>query len=119
MPAASFGPEVVEKKASEYVERLTSVGEAVSVVALEVQGVVLLFEDRFPKKDEGPGDGEVVGRLPFGPDTTESIPRFAGGGAFHKAVLGRFGEVLIASFAGGGEPHGLEPRSHREPLVEG
>ncbi len=34
-------------------------------------------------------------------------------------MLGRFGEVLIAAFAGGGEPHGLEPRAHREPFVEG
>jgi len=34
-------------------------------------------------------------------------------------MLGRFREVLVATFAGGLEPHGLEPRAHREPFVEG
>jgi hypothetical protein len=119
VPTASFGPEVVKKKASEDVERLTSVREAASVVALEVRGVVFLFEDRFPQKDERPGDGEAVGRLPFDPDATESVPSLASGGAFHKAVLGRFREVLIAAFVGSGEPHVLEPRAHREPFIEG
>ncbi len=33
--------------------------------------------------------------------------------------MGRLREVLIATFAGGLEPHGLEPRAHREPFVEG
>jgi hypothetical protein len=51
--AASFGPEVVKEKASEDVERLSSVRVAASVVALKVRGVVLLFEDSFPQKDEG------------------------------------------------------------------
>ncbi len=74
MLAASFGPEVVKEKASEDVERLSSVKVAANVVALKVQGVVLLFEDNFPQKDEGPGDGEAVGRLPFLPGATKSIP---------------------------------------------
>ncbi|CAK9864159.1 unnamed protein product [Sphagnum jensenii] len=34
-------------------------------------------------------------------------------------MLGRLREALIATFAGGFEPHGLEPRDHREPSVEG
>jgi hypothetical protein len=119
MPAASFGPKVVKKKASEDVERLSPIRVAASVVILEVRGVVLLFEDSFPHKDERPGDGEAVGRLPFSPGATESVPSLSGGGAFHKAVLGRLREVLIATFAGSLEPHGLEPRAHREPFVEG
>ncbi len=119
MLAASFGPEVVKEKASEDVERLSSIRVAASVVALKVRGVVLLFEDSFPQKDEGLGDGEAVGRLPFIPSATESIPSLPGGGAIHEAMLGRLGEVLIVTFAGGLEPHGLEPRAHREPSVEG
>ncbi len=119
MLAASFGPEVVEKEASEDVERLSPVREAAGVVALEVRGVVLLFEDGFPQKDEGPGDGEAVGRLPFIPSTTESIPGLPGGRAIHEAMLGRLREVMVATFAGGLEPHDLEPRAHREPFVEG
>ncbi len=88
MLAASFGPEVIEKEASEDVERLSPVREAAGVVALEVQGVVLLFEDSFPQKDEGPGDGEAVGRLPFIPSATENIPGLLGGRAIHEAMLG-------------------------------
>jgi hypothetical protein len=34
-------------------------------------------------------------------------------------VLGRLGETLVTAFAGGLEPHGLEPSAHREPFVEG
>ncbi len=119
MLVASFGPEVVEEKASEDVKRLSSVRVATSVVALKVRGVVLLFEDNFPQKDEGPGDGEVVGRLPFILGATKSTPSLPGGGAIHEAMLGRLREVLIATFACGLEPHGLEPRAHRQPSVEG
>jgi len=76
MLAASFRPEVVEEKASENVKRLSHVRETARVVSLEVWGVVFLFEDNFPEKDEGPGDGEMVGRLPFLPRATESIPSY-------------------------------------------
>jgi hypothetical protein len=48
MLAASFGPEVVEKEASEDVERLLPIREAAGVVTLEVRGVVLLFKNSFP-----------------------------------------------------------------------
>ncbi len=34
-------------------------------------------------------------------------------------MLNRPRETLIAAFAGGLEPHGLKPRAHREPFVEG
>ncbi len=48
MLAASFGPEVVEQKAPEDVERLSSIGEAARVIAVEVRGVVFLFEHGLP-----------------------------------------------------------------------
>jgi hypothetical protein len=95
------------------------VGETTRVVAVEVRGVVLLLEHRLPKENEGPGDGEAVGRLPFALDAKEGIPGLLGGNAFHEAVSGRFLESLVASFAGGLNPHGLEPGAHRQPIVEG
>jgi hypothetical protein len=101
MLAASFGPEVVEEEASEDVERLSSLGEAAGVVALEVRGVVFLFEDSFPQKDERPGDGKAVGRLPDLPSATEGIPCLPGGRAIHEAMLGRLREVLVTAFTGG------------------
>jgi hypothetical protein len=101
MLAASFGPEVVEEKASEDVKQLSSTREAADVVALEVRGVVFLFEDIFPQKDERPGDGEAVGRLPNIPSAMENIPCFLGGRAIHEAMLGRLREVLVTAFASG------------------
>jgi hypothetical protein len=92
MLAASFGPEVVEEKASEDVKRLSPTRESARVVSLKVRGVVFLFEDSFPEKDEGPGDGEAVGCLPFIPSATEGIPGLLGGGAIHEAVLARLRE---------------------------
>ncbi len=89
------------------------------MVALKVRGVVFLFEDSFPEEDEGPGDGEAVGRLPLLPSATEGGPGLLGGGAIHKAVLGGLRESLVTPFAGVLESHGLEPRAHREPSVEG
>jgi hypothetical protein len=101
MLAASFGPKVVEEKASEDVKWLSSVREAAGVVALQVQGVVFLFEDSLPQKDERPGDGEAIGRLPFIPSATESIPSLLGGRAIHEAMLGRLREAQVTAFAGG------------------
>jgi hypothetical protein len=40
-----------------------SIGEAARVVALEVRGVVLLFEDGFPEQDEGPVDEDAIGKI--------------------------------------------------------
>jgi hypothetical protein len=119
VPSASFGPEIIEQKAPKNVEGLSPVGEATRVVAMEVRGVVLFFEHGLPKKNEGPGNGEAVGRLPFAPDTEESTLGLLGRGAFHEAVSGRFLEPLVAAFAGGLNSHGLEPGAHRQPVVEG
>ncbi len=101
MLAASFGPEVVEEKAFEDVKRLSSVREAAGVVVLEVRGVVFLFEDSFPQKDERPGDEEATGRLPDLPSATESIPCLLGERAIHEAMLGRLREILVTAFTGG------------------
>jgi hypothetical protein len=95
MFAASFRPEVVEEKAFENVKRLSFVGEAARVVSLKVRGVVFLFNDDFPEKDEGPGDGEAVGCLPFIPSATESILGLLSGGALQEAVLSRLRETLV------------------------
>jgi hypothetical protein len=40
-----------------------SIGEAARVVALEVRGVVFLFEDGFPEQDEGPVDGDAIEKI--------------------------------------------------------
>jgi hypothetical protein len=117
--AAPFRPEVVEEEAPKNVERLASVREAARVVTLEVRGVVFLFEDGFSEKDERPSDGEAVGRLPLLLGATEGLPGLLGRGANHKAVLGGLKESMVATFASVLEPHGLEPRAHREPFVEG
>jgi hypothetical protein len=109
VPSASFGPEIIEQKAPKNVEGLFPVREATRVVVMEVQGVVLFFEHGLPKKNEGPGNGEAVGCLPFAPDTEESTLSFLGRGAFHETVSGRFLEPLVATFAGGLNSHGLEP----------
>jgi hypothetical protein len=101
VPSASLGPEVVEEKTTEDVERLPVVGETACVIALEARGVVFFFEDRFPEKDEGPGDGDAVGRPPFVPGATEGVPGPLGGGAIHEAMLCRLRGVLVAAFAGG------------------
>ncbi len=44
----------------------------------------------------------------------EGIPGVLSGGAVEETVLGRLGETLVTTFAGG-----LEPSAHREPFVEG
>jgi hypothetical protein len=88
--SASFGPEIIEQEAPKNVERLSPVGGATRVVSMEVGGVVLLFEHGLPKENEGPGDGEAVGRLPFALDAEKNIPSLLGQGAFHEAVSGRF-----------------------------
>ncbi len=119
VPSASFGPEIIEQKAPKNVEGLSPVGEATRVVAMKVRGVVLFFEHGLPKKNEGQGNGEAIGRLPFAPDAEESVPDLLGRGAFHEAMSGRFLEPLVAAFAGGLNSHGLELGAHRQPIVEG
>jgi hypothetical protein len=101
VPTTFFKPEIVQEKASEDIERLSSVGEATRVISVKVRGVVFFFEHRLSKEDEGPGDGEAVGRLPFVPDAEEGIPGLLGGNAFHETMLGGLRESLVAAFAEG------------------
>jgi hypothetical protein len=119
VPSASFKPYIIEQKAPKNIEGLSPIGEATRVGAMEVRGVVLFFEHGLPKKNEGPSNGEAVGRLPFAPDIEESTLGLLGQDAFHEAVSSRFLEPLVAAFVGGLNSHGLEPSAHRQPVVKG
>ncbi len=97
---------------------MSPIGEAARVIAMEVQGVVFLFEHGITKKNERPGDVGAIGRLPFAPYAEEGIPGLLSRDAFHEAVLGGLRESLVAAFAGSLDSHGLEPGTHRQPVVE-
>jgi hypothetical protein len=81
-------------------------------------GVVVGFEDGFPEEDEGPVDLEAVGRPPFAPNAAEGLPSLLSRDAFHEAVLGGFLESLVTDFAGGRDPHDLEPGADWQPVFE-
>jgi len=116
--AASFGPKIIEQEVPKDVEGLTAVSESARVIVVKVRGVVIFFEDGFPKEDEGPGDVEAVERLPFVLNTTKGIPSLPSKGAIHEAVLGRFRESLVTALASGRDSHDLEPSTDRQPIVE-
>jgi hypothetical protein len=118
MFATSFGPKVVEQKAPEDVEGLSSICEAARVIAMKVRGVVFLFKYGFPKKNEGPCDVGAVGRLPFAPNTKEGIPSLLSRDAFHETVLGGLQESLVAALASSLDSHDLEPGTYRQPVVK-
>ncbi len=88
---------------------MPAVGETARVVAVEVRGIIVLFEDGLSEEDKRPGDFEVVGRPPIVPHPEESVPSLLGTGAFHEAVLGKFRESLVTALAGGRYTHDLEP----------
>ncbi len=119
MPPASFGPEVVVEEAPEDVERLSSVGEPARVVTMDVQGIILFLKHSLAKENEGPGDGEVVGRLPFFPDVKEGFPHQLSGRAVQEAMLGGFRAALIAAFVESLDSHLLKPSAHQQSIVEG
>jgi hypothetical protein len=52
--ATSLEPEIVEQEALEDVEGLTAVSEIARMIVVQVWGIVIHFEDGFPKKDERP-----------------------------------------------------------------
>jgi len=118
MLAASLRPEIIEQKAPKDVKGLTAVSETARVVAVKVWGVVIFFEDGFPKEDEGPSDVEAVGRLPFVLNIVEGLPSLPSRGAIHEAVLGRFRESLVTALANGRDSHDLEPSTDRQSIVE-
>jgi hypothetical protein len=105
--ATSLRPEIVEQEAPEDVEGLSAVGEAARVVAVEVRGIIVIFENGLCKEDKRPGNLEAVGRPPIVPHTEESVPSLLGRGAFHEAVLGGFRETLVTALAGGQNTHDL------------
>ncbi len=90
VPSALFGPEVVEEKATKDVQGLSRVGETAGVVREELGGVVFLFGGGLPKKDEWPGDGDVLRRFPFSPNFLVSFPSALCHGAFKQTVLWQF-----------------------------
>jgi hypothetical protein len=79
VPSTSFGLEIIEQEAPKNVERLSTVGETTRVVMVEVRGVVLLLEHGLPKENEGPGNGEAVGRLPFAQTLRKAFQAFWAG----------------------------------------
>ncbi|CAK9224033.1 unnamed protein product [Sphagnum troendelagicum] len=56
---ASFGPDVVQDEASEDVQWLSWVGESADMVSELPWRVVIFFQHRFPKEDEGPIDVQL------------------------------------------------------------
>ncbi len=112
VPFASFGLDVVQDEASKYVQGLSWVGEAASVVSELPRRVVLFFQDRFPEKDEGPIDVELHRSFPVVPYSLESSPCFEHPVAFEQAMLGGLLRVALADFAVWEDSHVLEPRSH-------
>ncbi len=113
MLAASFGPEVVEQKALEDVEWLSSISEAARVITVEVRGGRLPFRTRPP-----PGERKAIWQLLFVPHTEEGILGMLSKGAFHEAMLGGLWESLITTFAGSRNSHDLKPGAYRQPVVE-
>ncbi|CAM6002850.1 unnamed protein product [Sphagnum balticum] len=118
MLATSFRPEVVKKEAPKDVKRLSSIGEAARVIAVEVWGVVFLFKHGLPQENKGPGDVEAVWRLPFAPHAEEGVPGLSNRDAFHEAMLGKLWKSLIITFASSRDSHDLKPGANRQSIVE-
>ncbi len=57
--------------------------------------------------------------FPFAPYALEGLPCFLRRGAVKQIVLRGLLNVQIAHFVVGGDTHELQPRPHREALVEG
>ncbi len=109
---ASFGPDVEQDEASEYVQGLSWVGEAAGMVCELSRRVVLLFQSRFPEEDVGPIDVELHGSSPVVPYSFEGSPCFERPVTFEQAVLGGFLRIALADFAVWEDSHVLEPRPH-------
>jgi hypothetical protein len=116
---APLGPKVVKNEGVEDVERLLKVGETASVVSVEAERVVLAFDGGLSEQDEWLVDGDVLGGLPFFPDSPESHPGALRRRAVQEAMLGGFRGPDVASVAGGRDSHHLQPGRSRETLIEG
>jgi len=117
--AAPFGPEVVENEGVEDVKKLHEVGETAGVVSVEAGRVVLAFDGGLSKQDEWPVDGDVLGGLPFLPDSPKSHPGALCGRAVQEAMLGGLRGPGVACVVGGRDSHHLQPSPSRETLIEG
>ncbi|CAK9881388.1 unnamed protein product [Sphagnum jensenii] len=71
----SFRPEVVQNETTKNVQWLPGVSETPGVVGKEPRRVVVVFDGRFAEENKGPGDCNVVRRLPF---VLNSFIRFLG-----------------------------------------
>ncbi len=95
------------------------VSEAASVVGVKARGVVLAFDGGLTEQDKGPVHDEVLGSLPFLPHAPESGPGALSERAVQEAMLGGFSGPGVASVAGGGDSHHLQPCPGQEALVKG
>ncbi len=86
--AAPLGPKVVKDEGAEDVKRLPEIGETAGVVSVEAERVVLAFDGGLSEQDKWPVDGDVLGSLPFLPDSLESHPGALRGRAVQEAMLG-------------------------------
>jgi len=117
--AAPFGPKVVKDEGAEDVESLPEVGEITGVVSVEAGRVVLSLDGGLSEQDEWLVDGDVLGSLPFLPDSLESHPSTLRGRAVQEAMLGGLRGPGVACVVGGRDSHHLQPGPSRETLVEG
>jgi hypothetical protein len=88
------------------------------VIGEKLVRVVIVLGGHFAEEDERPGDGNVVGHLPFGPYTFESFPGTLCCEAFQQAMECGFFCVEIANFASRVNSDELQPGAYREALVE-
>ncbi len=117
--SAPFGREIVEQETTKNVQRLSKIGEASRMVHEESERVILSLDDGFPQEHERPGGDDVIGRLPFSPNSFIGFPSALRHGAFEQAMDGRFNLPGVADFALGRDAHELQPGAYREALVEG
>jgi hypothetical protein len=117
--AAPLRPKVVKNEGVEDVERLPEVGETADAVSMEARRVILAFDGGLSEQDEWPVDGDVLGSLPFLPDSPESHPDALRRKAVQEAMLGGLRGPGVACVAGGRDSHHLQPGPSWETLVEG
>jgi hypothetical protein len=114
-----FRPEIVQDEAPENVERLTSVREASCVACEKAMGVVVELHSGFAKERKRPSDLKVAMSFPFAPYALEGLLGLLSHGTVKQTMLRGLLSVRIADFTVGGDTHELQPRPHREALVEG
>jgi len=89
------------------------------MVREEFGRVVLSLDDGCPQEHERPGGDDVIGRLPFSPNSFVGFLGALRHGAFEQAMDGRFNLAGVVDFAMGRDAHELQPGAYREALVEG